>query len=289
MNRVRARTLKPYERQKLKRMKRHLSSKVNSLHARIILLSCGGESNAQIAERCDCTPTWVRTIIHRFNEGGLDAISWYLYYCGPAGPRKFITDIREQICEVALSPPKELIRMAVWSLEKLREYLVAQKIVPSISLEWLRQILRQRKIRWRHTKTWKESADPQFWPKYRKIRQLYARRPKGGRRLSIKLIWSSRRIPSISRSNFTNRGLAANITNFSGMRLTARETLFAVRRLRASHRPILTKTIRFSAGSRPGAISYGIYGIIIRVSTAVGYPSRVLSRLKCEVRYRNRP
>jgi transposase len=91
----------------------------------------------------------------------------------------------EQICEIALSPPKALIGMSVWSLPKLREYLIAQKIVPNISLEWLRQILRRHKVKWRHTKTWKDSTDPQFWPKYRKIRRLYDRRPKGGRRLSI--------------------------------------------------------------------------------------------------------
>ena len=75
--------------------------------------------------------------------------------------------------------------MTVWSLPKLREYLVAQGIVPSISLEWLRQILRRRKVRWRHTQSWKESTDPQFWPKYRRIRRLYAKRPAGGRRLSL--------------------------------------------------------------------------------------------------------
>jgi len=83
------------------------------------------------------------------------------------------------------SPPKQLIGMSVWSLEKLRAYLVEQKVVPSISLEWLRQLLRRHRIRWRHTKTWKDSNDPHFWPKYRRIRRLYSKRPKGGRRLCI--------------------------------------------------------------------------------------------------------
>jgi len=86
---------------------------------------------------------------------------------------------------VALSPPKRLIGMSVWSLEKLREYLISQKIVPSISLEWLRQLLRRFRIRWRHSKTWKESNDPQFCPKYQRIRRLYDKRPKGGRRICI--------------------------------------------------------------------------------------------------------
>jgi len=185
MDKVAARKLRAWEGQKLKRMKRQLANTVNCRHARIILLSRGGHGNRQIAERCGCTPTWVRKIIHRFNEGGIETITWYPYYCCRAGPTKFLADVIEQIGEVALSPPKELIGMSVWSLAKLREYLVEQKIVRWISLEWLRQLLRRRKIRWRHTKTWKESTDPQFWPKYKRIRRLYGKRPKGGRRICV--------------------------------------------------------------------------------------------------------
>jgi len=185
MDTVKARTLRPYERRKLKSMKRQLVNSVNRLHARIILLSCGGNKNAQIAEQCGCSPTWVRKIVHRFNAGGIDMICWYPYFCGPSGPKKFVADVVEQICEIALSPPKQLIGMTVWSLAKLREYLIAQKIVLSISLERLRQILRRCKVKWRHTKTWKDSKDPEFWPKYRRIKRLYAKCPKGGRRISI--------------------------------------------------------------------------------------------------------
>jgi len=185
MDKVKARMLKPYEKYKLKRMKRQKTNSVNCLHARIILLSRGGLDNSEIALRCDCTPTWVRQIIHRFNSRGIDSISWYPYYCARDGPRKFFADIVEQICEVALSPPKRLIGMSVWSLQKLREYLLAQKIILWISLEWLRELLRRCKVRWRHTKSWKDSDDPQFWPKYRRIRRLYGKRPKAGRRICV--------------------------------------------------------------------------------------------------------
>jgi transposase len=185
MDRIRARTLRPYEGRTLHRMKRQLVNAVNSRHARILLLSRGGLTNRDIARQSGCTPVWVRKIVHRFNAGGVEAVTWYPYQCGPDGPRKFLSDVREQICEVALSPPKELIGMSVWSLAKLREYLVQQRIVGAMSLETLRQILRQSKIRWRHTKTWKESTDPEFWPKYRRIRRLYAKRPAGGQRISI--------------------------------------------------------------------------------------------------------
>ena len=166
-------------------MKRQFTNQVNRRHGRIVLLSRGGLRNAQIAEHCDCTATWVRRILHRFNAGGIEAITWYPHYCSSAGRRKFVAEVVEQVCEVALSPPRELIGMAVWSLQKLRAYLQSQQIVGTISLEWLRQLLRRHKIRWRHTKSWKESTDPLFWPKYRRIRRLYRQRPKGGRRICV--------------------------------------------------------------------------------------------------------
>lgn len=185
MDRVVARRPQPAEREELHRMKRQLASAVNSRHARIILLSTGGVGNREIAERAGCTPTWVRKVIHYFNDGGIDAIVWYPWFCRPFGPRKFMAAVVEEIAEVALSPPQKLIGMSVWSLAKLRAYLIEQKIVASISLEWLRQLLRRQRIRWRHTKTWKESTDPQFWTKYRRLKRLYARRPAGGVRLCV--------------------------------------------------------------------------------------------------------
>lgn len=181
MDNVRARTPNPYEREKLRRMKRQSTNAVNSRHARVILLSRGGVCNAEIAQRVDYSPAWVRQIIHRFNEGGVPAIVWYPHYCAAGSPRKLFAEITEQIVEVALSSPKALIGMNCWSLPKLRDYRVEQKIVGSISLSWLREILRRRKVRWGHTKTWKDSTDPLFWPKYRAIRRLYKHPPPGGR------------------------------------------------------------------------------------------------------------
>src|SRR5437868_1951181 len=184
MDKIRVRPLRPHEKKKLRRMKRQRTNTVNSRHARIVLLSRGGLSNRAIANRADCTPQWVRTIIHRFNGDGLDGITWYPFYQTRGTPRKFLADVREQIAEVALSSPKVLIGLNQWSLPKLRDYLIAQKVVAHLSVEWLRQLLHRYKVRLRRTKTWKESTDPQFRRKYRAIRRLYRRRPAGGRRLS---------------------------------------------------------------------------------------------------------
>ena len=36
-----------------------------------------------------------------FNDGGIDAITWHPYYGARTGPRKFFTDVTEQIAEIA--------------------------------------------------------------------------------------------------------------------------------------------------------------------------------------------
>jgi transposase len=185
MDSISVRPLRPHEQKKLLRLKRQRTNTVNSRHARIVLLSRGGLANRDIARQTDCTPQWVRTILHRFNDGGLDGITWFPYYQTRGTPRKFLADVREQIAEVALSAPKVLIGMNQWSVPKLRRYLIEQHIVAAISIEWLTQLLHRSKIRLRRTKTWKESTDPQFWQKYRAIRRLYQQRPANGRRLCV--------------------------------------------------------------------------------------------------------
>lgn len=185
MNKVRVRRISPSERRILHRMKRQLCNAVNRLHAKIILASSGGIGNRQVAEGVGCSASWVRTIIHRFNADGREAIEWYPWMQARGQPRKFLAQLREEIAEVALSPPKQLIGLTQWSLSKLRMYLVQQQIVTGISLEWLRQILLRCGVRWRRTKTWKESNDPEFWAKLRRIRRLYEARPLGGRRICV--------------------------------------------------------------------------------------------------------
>ena len=185
MDKIRVRRIAPPERRILHRMKRQLRNQVNCRHARIILLSSGKVSNREIAQRVDCTPQWVRKVVHRFNADGIEAVTWYPYFHATATPRQFTADLVEEIARVAVSPPRALIGMNQWSVSKLRQYLIEQKIIGSISLEWLRILLRRSGIRWRRTKTWKASTDPEFSQKYRRVRRLYGRRPAGGRRICV--------------------------------------------------------------------------------------------------------
>jgi transposase len=181
---VKVRPLRPYEKIKMRRLKRQRRNTVNSRNARIIMLAVGGQPNRIIAEMVGCTPQWVRQIIHRFNDLGIDGITWYAWF-QVRSARVFTADICEQIGEIALSSPLSLIGMTQWSVPKLRLYLIEQKIVANISIRWLGEILRRYKVRLRRTKTWKESDDPLFAQKYRAIRRLYRQRPADGRRLCI--------------------------------------------------------------------------------------------------------
>jgi transposase len=86
---------------------------------------------------------------------------------------------------MVLFPPKQLIGMNEWSLPKLRDYLIAEGVGESISLDHLGTLLRQLKVRWRRTKAWKESTAPDFWGKYRAIRRLYQHPSKDGRVICV--------------------------------------------------------------------------------------------------------
>lgn len=185
MDTVRVRTVAPHEREIMHSWKRRRSNQVNSCRARVILLSSGGVCNREIAQRVGYTPQWVRIIIHRFNAQGWTGIAWFPFFHGARAPTTFTADVVEQIAEIALSPPEKLIGMTQWSLAKLREYLIQQQIINTISLEWLRELLHRCGIRLRRTKTWKESDDPQFAAKYRRLRRLYRKRPAGGRRICV--------------------------------------------------------------------------------------------------------
>lgn len=93
MDKVVARRLRPHEGRKLRRLERQHANAVNSRHARIILLARERLCNWEIAQRVGCTPAWVRRIIHRFNAGGIDGITWYPYYCHAPGSRKFLAEV----------------------------------------------------------------------------------------------------------------------------------------------------------------------------------------------------
>jgi transposase len=75
MDTVIVRPLRPYQQKRLHRLKRQRANTVNSLHARVVLLSRGRVAHREIATRVGYSPQWVRAVIHRFNDDGIAGIA----------------------------------------------------------------------------------------------------------------------------------------------------------------------------------------------------------------------
>jgi transposase len=152
------RNLRIDEGRKLQNIIRRGRDRIVVRRAQIILASNQGSKVPDIARRFYFSEQHVRTIIKEFNTDGFDALS--PKYAG-GRPPKFSEEQRSLIIETALCPPDLLGRpFRRWSLAKLREFIIAERIVESIGIETLRQMLKGAKVRLRRTKTWKECNDP---------------------------------------------------------------------------------------------------------------------------------
>ena len=145
-----------------------------SERARIIALSWDGLAVAAIADEVGCHPNKVRRWLHRFNAAGLDGLGDR----PGAGRKRRITEAeRSRIIALARSePPGRLARDAGGELSAEREDGPAQWTLDTLARaardagitvgrSQVRRILLAEKVRWRHTRSWAASTDPEFAPK----------------------------------------------------------------------------------------------------------------------------
>lgn len=144
------------------------------LRARIIVLSWGGLRVPVIAARLDCHHKTVRKWLHRFNAAGLDGLG---DRPGCGRRRRITEDERSRIIAlVRLTPPGRLeIQPAnelwaadvkgpeEWTLDALAATARAEGI--RVGRSQVRRILLAEGVRWRRTRTWTTSRDPEFAPK----------------------------------------------------------------------------------------------------------------------------
>lgn len=101
----------------------------------------------------------VRGVIHAFNERGPAALDpqW-----AGGRPRLISTDDEEFIVATATTRPAKLGRpFTHWSVRRLADYLATDAIrTICIGRERLGQILREHRITFQRTRTWKELSDP---------------------------------------------------------------------------------------------------------------------------------
>ncbi len=129
--------------------------------AEIILASAQKRRVPEISRSFGFSRDYVCDIIHGFDKFGFLALKTKYENCGKEP--KFTKDDRKEIINAALSKPNDLgLPFTCWSLEKLKDYVMNRRGIKSISIETIRQILMENGIKYRHTKTWKESNDPEF-------------------------------------------------------------------------------------------------------------------------------
>jgi transposase len=146
--------------------------------ARIVTASWDGASVAELAQRLGCHPKTVYKWLHRFNDAhGIDGLA---DLPRPGLPRRLTEHQRGRIIQLAGSEPPGRLQQggeglgaptdpeapAHWTLDALAQAAQAEGI--RVGRSQVRRILRAERVRWRRTRSWTTSTDPQFAPKERR-------------------------------------------------------------------------------------------------------------------------
>lgn len=155
---------------KLRKIVRHGREPVEVRRAQVILASAQGFTPPNISQIVGMSEGYIREVIHSFNNNGMAMLkpSWKA-----GGNYKFTDKQKEQLVALATSRPMDLgLPFTQWSLSRLRETAIKQGIVDSICIEWLRVILDEASVSHQSIKTWKDSKDPEFEEKRKRIEEL---------------------------------------------------------------------------------------------------------------------
>jgi transposase len=142
--------------------------------ARVVTTSWDGASVAEVAQRLGCHPKTVYKWLHRFNADGLNGLG---DLPRPGLPRRITEHERGRIIQLAgseppgrlqqggegLLPPAQPEAPAHWTLDTLTEAAQAEGI--RVGRSQVRRILMSERVRWRRTRSWATSTDPDFVPK----------------------------------------------------------------------------------------------------------------------------
>jgi transposase len=145
--------------------------------ARIVAASWDGASVPELAQRLGCHPKTVYKWLHRFNADGLDGLG---DLPRPGLPRRLSEHQRGRIIALARTQPPGRLHQggegllapaqpeapAHWTLDALAEAAQAEGI--RVGRSQVRRILLAERVRWRRTRSWATSTDPDFAPKGRR-------------------------------------------------------------------------------------------------------------------------
>jgi transposase len=166
-------------RQKLRDLS--LSAKVHQRY-RIIEQVRRGFSLAETADRVGRHFTVACDWVHHFNQGGF---SRFEQVANPHGrpPILRAAQLRDLV-DVALSNPQERgLPFSDWSVAKLADYCRQRRLLPEVTDEWVRRLLRRKGLTAQRIRTWKTSSDPAYDRKKNHPCALSGTPPAGGRSL----------------------------------------------------------------------------------------------------------
>src|SRR3954449_3119750 len=162
---------------RLKRLSRRARHESTRQRASVLLASNVRMPVPQIADMWRTDPSWVRKVIHEFNERGMNSLR--PRYRG-GRPRRITTDQRQRIVSVAgARPDHQGVPLTRWSLPRLSIYLAEEGIV-EVSPRHLGALLAGAGLSFQRTRTWKASPDPDYEPKAARILELCERPAKDG-------------------------------------------------------------------------------------------------------------
>ncbi len=137
-----------------------LSARIHQRY-RVIAEVRQGRAIAEAAERAGCHFTRAYAWVRRCNESGF---ATFELATNPTGrPAILRPEQLRELVEIALSSPEQRgLPYTAWSVAKLAAYCRKRKVLPDISDEWVRRLLRREGLSAQRVKTWKGSTDPRF-------------------------------------------------------------------------------------------------------------------------------
>jgi transposase len=216
---VHVRSITNEEGNKLRQIVRHGKDPIEMRRAQVILASAQGFTPPKIGEIVLMSQDYVRSLIKSFNEEGMGMLK---PHWKPGGNRRFTHEQKEKLVSLATSRPNDLgLPFQQWSLRRLKAEAEKRGIVDSISKEWLRIILDESDISFQSVRTWKESKDPEFEKKKRRIEELTRKKSNPPIVLSVDEIGPFSLIPHGGKGWFEQNNpqrIPANYYKFEGVR-----------------------------------------------------------------------
>lgn len=128
--------------------------------AKIILSSANGIRVSEISKKMERDKKSVLRAIKEFNKNGVTCLQR-----GKTTGRKakFTNEQKAKIIETVNTDPRKFCKnFTTWSLPKLKQHIIETKIVDYISIESLRQILKCGNKKYKKSRKWLYSNDPDF-------------------------------------------------------------------------------------------------------------------------------